>query len=52
MRHLTHEAKTAVGSSLTQGEIDARLARRDVIVRLFDDKVSGRGEGSVLYTLR
>ena len=48
-----HEgAKTALGSSLTQGENDTMLARRDVIVRLFDDKVSGRGEGSVLYTLR
>lgn len=52
MRALTAPALTeAMGKSLTKGEIDALLARRDVIVKLFDDKIAQRSEAAVLYTL-
>jgi hypothetical protein len=41
----------AMGASLTKLEIDALLARRDVIVKLFDDRIAMRGEAAVVYTL-
>ena len=37
--------------SLTKGEIDALLARRDAIVKLFDGKIAQRGEAAVFFTL-
>jgi hypothetical protein len=40
-----------MGKSLTKEEIGALLARRDVIVKLFDDRIAQRGEAAVLYTL-
>ena len=52
MRALTAPALTeAMGKSLTMQEIDALLARRDVIVKLFDGKIAQRSEAAVLYTL-
>jgi hypothetical protein len=52
MRGLTAEALTrAVGTSLSKGEIEAMLARRDEIVTLFDGMIAKRGEGAILYTL-
>lgn len=52
MRGLTFDAvKMAVGNSLDKGEIDAMLTRRDEIVKLFDQKISLRGEGPVLLHL-
>lgn len=52
MRELTSsELANAMGKSLTKDEIDALLARRDVIVKLFDDRIAQRGEAAVLYTL-
>ena len=40
-----------MGTSLNSMEIEALLARRDVIVKLFEEKIAQRGEGAVLYTL-
>lgn len=52
MRLLKSDAATkAVGNSLTRFEIQAMLARRDVIVKLFQAKIAERGEGAVIYTL-
>jgi hypothetical protein len=52
MRGLTAEALAkAVGNSLTRFESGAVLARRDVIVKLFEAKIAERGEGAVVYTL-
>lgn len=52
MRRLTPDAVLkGVGNSLNKSEIQAMLARRDAIVKLFDDKVRERGEHAVLFTL-
>jgi hypothetical protein len=52
MRELTRPAITeAVGKSLTAAEIDALLIRRDLIVKLFDQKIAAQGQAAVLYTL-
>ena len=52
MRMLTSDAVAkAVGDSLTRVEIQAVLARRDVLVKLFEAKSAERGEGVVVYTL-
>ena len=52
MRRLTIETVTGgVGKSLTKGEIEAVIARRDDIVKLFDDMVAKRGDGAILYTV-
>jgi hypothetical protein len=40
----------AMGTTLTKQEIDALLARRDDIVKLFDDKIARSSEPAVLYT--
>jgi hypothetical protein len=40
----------AMGMTLTKQEIDALLARRDDIVKLFDDKIARSSEAAVLYT--
>jgi hypothetical protein len=45
------QLKKAAGPSLYQGEINALLERRDVIVKLFEEKIAQRGESAVLYTL-
>ena len=52
MRGLTAAAVTeAMGDTLLKGEIEALMARRDAIVKLFDDRIAERGETAVLYTL-
>jgi hypothetical protein len=52
LRGLTREELTkAVGDNLMQPEVDAVLARRDRIVKLFDDKIAKGSEAAVLYTL-
>src|SRR6185436_9562776 len=52
MRGLTRPAlAAAVGDSLTNDEINMVMARRDVIVKLFDDRIAKIGRASVLYTL-
>jgi hypothetical protein len=52
MRELTRPALVeAVGKSLTTPEIDALLARRDRIVKLFDERIASLGQGRVLFTL-
>jgi hypothetical protein len=52
MRELTASGLAdAMGRNLTKEEIEALLARRDVIVKLFDDRIAQRSEAAVLYTL-
>ena len=52
MRELTRPAiAEAVGKSLTSPEIDALLARRDRIVKIFDDRIAARGQAVVLFAL-
>jgi hypothetical protein len=52
MRELTRPAlAAAVGKNLTGAEIDALLARRDRIVKLFDEKIAALGQGMVLFAL-
>jgi hypothetical protein len=52
MRELTASGLAdAMGRSLTKEEIEALLARRDAIVKLFDDRIAQRSEAAVLYTL-
>jgi hypothetical protein len=52
MRALTREAITkAMGDNLLPQEVDALLARRDRIVKLFEDKIEKSGEAAVLYTM-
>jgi hypothetical protein len=53
MRTLTAETLTAaVGTSLEKTEIGALLARRDLIVKLFEEKIAARGEAVTLYNLQ
>ena len=42
----------SVGKTLTKSELDAVLARRDRLVKLFDLKIASVGEDKVLYTIR
>jgi hypothetical protein len=52
MKALTREAITAaMGDNLLQPEVDALIARRDRIVKLFEEKIEKSGEAAVLYTL-
>jgi hypothetical protein len=52
MRELTRPALAeAVGKSLTAPEIDALLSRRDLIVKLFDERIAALGQGAVLVAL-
>ena len=41
---------TAVGKQLRKAEVEAVIARRDVIVNHFDARIAKSGEASVLYT--
>lgn len=41
----------AVGNSLSRDEITALLARRDAIVKHFDERIARAGEDAVLFTL-
>ena len=52
LRALTREAIAgAIGDNLLPPEVDAVLARRDRIVKLFENKIEKSGEASVLYTM-
>jgi hypothetical protein len=52
MRQLTDVQLTGVmDRTLTREEIGALLARRDVIVKLFDERIAQRGEAAVLFTM-
>jgi hypothetical protein len=52
MRALTRErTKAQLGRWLNSGEIDALLARRDVLVAHFDGAIAMRGEAAILYEL-
>jgi hypothetical protein len=52
LRKLTREMlKHQVGEYLRMPEIDAVLARRDAIVKHFEDRVAQNGEATVLYEM-
>ena len=52
IRELTRPAlAVSVGRTLTDAEIDALFVRRDLILKLFDDRIARLGPGAVLYTL-
>ena len=52
LRGLTRPAlAAAIGKSLTAAEIDALLSRRDLIVKLFDQRVTTLGQAAVLFAL-
>lgn len=52
IRELTRPAlAVSVGRTLTDAEIDALFVRRDLILKLFDDKIARLGSGAVLYAL-
>lgn len=52
MRGLTREALAeTMGDNLNGPEIDGVIARRDLILKLFDEKIAQRGEGAVLFTM-
>jgi hypothetical protein len=52
LRRLTAEAlAAAVGSNLTRLELDAVMARRDLIVKHYETRIAQRGEAAVLFTL-
>jgi hypothetical protein len=52
LRGLTGAMLTAaVGDTLLKTEIDAVLARRDVLLAHFDGLIARRGEAVILYTL-
>jgi hypothetical protein len=40
----------AVGKQLRKAEVEAVLARRDLIIKAFDARIAKAGEGAVLYT--
>ena len=45
------EMRRTLGKWLTNGEIDAVLARREVLVGILDKRIAAKGEGVVLYDL-
>jgi hypothetical protein len=50
LRALTRDGlQQRIGRWVDRSRIDALLARRDAIVRIFDDLVAARGESTVLY---
>lgn len=52
LRKLNVDTLTAaVGKSLEKNEIEALLARRGLIVKLFEEKIAARGEAAILYDL-
>lgn len=52
LRSLTEESvNAAVGKTLTKEEIRTMFIRRDLIVKLFEEKIAARGEATVLYDL-
>jgi hypothetical protein len=52
MRQLTADTlRDKLGKWLTKSELEAVLARRDLIVKFFDNQVATKGEAAVLYDL-
>ena len=52
MRGLSAASVTdAVAGMLMKDEIEALMARRDALVKLFDARIARNGEKAVLYTL-
>ena len=52
MKELTFERISEVTKkSLTREEIEAVLARRDLIVKIFEERIAVRGENVVLFTM-
>jgi hypothetical protein len=52
LRAMTPESLSqAVGTSLTKQEQEALLARRDKIIKVYDDRIARLGEPVVLFTL-
>ena len=52
LRELNKETlRQQLGKCLTGPEIDGILARRDKVVKFFDDEIAGKGEAAVLYNL-
>jgi len=52
LRGLTRELlQQKLGRWLTRFEIDAVLARRDLLVRLVDSQIAAKGEAAILYEL-
>ena len=52
LRRLTAEALSqAVARNLNRLEVEAVMARRDLLVRHFEDRIARRTEAAVLYTL-
>jgi hypothetical protein len=52
MNELTAQQLAEVmGKTLTKREIEALLARRDRIVKLFNEKIAKSGEAAVLFTV-
>ena len=45
------EMRKNLGKWLTNDEVDAVLARRDVLVGILDKHIAAKGEGAVLYDL-
>ena len=51
MKKLTAASVTAaVGKQLRKAEVDALIARRDAIIKVFDARIAKAGEAAVLYT--
>jgi hypothetical protein len=46
----TTSVAEAVGKQLRKAEVEALLARRDLIIKTFDARIAKVGEGAVLYT--
>jgi hypothetical protein len=50
LKGLTAESlENAVGDSLIKSEREAVLARRDLLVKIFDERVAAHGEATVLF---
>lgn len=53
LRALTRDdVRTAMGRTLNGRELGALMARRDLIVAHYDERIAAVGEGGVLFTLR
>ena len=52
LRGLTFEAMNqSMGHEIRKDEMTAVLVRRDLLVKLFDDRIKRQGEGAVLFTM-
>ena len=52
MKKLTIEVlEAAMGEVMQKNELEAVMARRDVIIKHFEERIASRGEAAVLFTL-